>query len=118
MRLHPAVLALGLCTSLSACAGSEEIPLSPSATRIEIITSEPDRGQYEYAGDVTGSAKGSLEEATQNARNDLRNRAARLRATVVKLDTSTAANAMDWTGRNQVVLMGRAFRPKVANNQD
>jgi hypothetical protein len=82
------------------------------------MTSEPDRGQFEYVGDVTGSAKGAMEEATQSARNDLRNHAARLGATVVKLDTNTAGNALDWTGRNQVVLSGRAFRPKVANKQD
>jgi hypothetical protein len=97
---------------LAACAPSERIPLVPAARSVEIITGEPDRSQFEFIGDVEGSAKGALAEATQNARNDLRNHAAVLGATVVKLDTNTAANAMDWTGRNQVVLNGRAFRPK------
>jgi hypothetical protein len=84
----------------------------PGADRIELVTREPDRDQFEFLGDVEGTAKGDLSEATQNARNDIRNRAARLGATLVTIDTNTNGNAMDWTGRNQVVLNGRAFRSK------
>jgi hypothetical protein len=106
-----------LWASLNACAGSDLIALTPEASRIEVITAEPDRAAYDFVGEVHGSAKGGLEEANENARNDIRNRAARLGATLVKLDTTTAANAMDWTGRNQVVLTGRAFRPKAVATQ-
>jgi hypothetical protein len=53
-----------------------------------------------------------MAEATENARNAVRNKALALGATIVTIDTSSAANANDWTGRNQVVVTGRAFRPK------
>lgn len=60
--------------------------------------------------DVSGSAKGSdLAEVQQFARNDIKNNTAALGGNLVKLDTNAAGNAMDWTGRNQVALSGRAF---------
>jgi hypothetical protein len=75
--------------------------------------SEPPRDQYELRGDVTGTAKsGDIAEATRNARNDLRNNAGAMGASVVTIDTNAVANAQDWTGRNQVALTGRAFRKK------
>jgi hypothetical protein len=65
----------------------------------------------QYLGEVQRTAKSkNVAESNANARNDLRNKAAAMGATVVVLDTNTAANAMDWTGRTQVVLGGRAFR--------
>jgi hypothetical protein len=96
-----------------ASAPSQTIPLAPDAAQVEIVTEAIDREKYEFVGDVQGEAKASdIGEANKNARNDMRNKAAALGATVVILDTNTAANAMDWTGRNKVVLAGRAFRPK------
>jgi len=104
---------LVLISVLAACAGAEEIPVAPTAANVEIVTTEPDRSQYDLVGEVQGEAKASdVGEATQNARNDLKNKAAALGGAMVVLDTNTAANAMDWTGRNKVVLSGRAFRPK------
>jgi hypothetical protein len=111
-RLTGFLAACAVSYALSACAGAEQIPLRPEAARIEIVKGEPDRKAFQYLGEVQGEAKASdVGEANTNARNDIRNKAAALGATVVVLDTNTAANAMDWSGRNKVVLTGRAFRP-------
>jgi len=98
---------------LAGCAGAEHVALQPNAEQIEIVTGSVDRNALQFLGDVQGEAKSSdIGEANQNARNDIKNKAAALGATIVVIDTNTAANAMDWTGRNKVVLAGRAFRSK------
>lgn len=106
--------AIALCGALvlwAGCAGTQEVALKPEAARIEIIKGELDRNEFEYLGDVSGTSKSKdIEAGNEHARNDLRNKAAAMGAEVVILDTNTAANAMDWTGRTQIVLTGRAFR--------
>jgi uncharacterized protein YdbL (DUF1318 family) len=101
-----AAVSLGGCGHMM----TQKMELDPDAATIEIMTGEPNREECEYLGEVSGEAKAvDIAEATNNARNGLKNNAFKLEANVVKLDTTHAANAMDWTGRNKVVLHGRAF---------
>ncbi len=97
------------------CATTQNIAVKPEASKVEIITSEPSRDVCKFIGDVDGSAKSrDIALATRNARNDIRNKTYDMGGNIVKIDTNTAANAMDFTGRTQVVLTGRAF--KCSNN--
>ena len=80
-----------------------------------MVKHEPSRDKCEFLGDVQGTAKAKASDigvATMNTRNDMRNSAYSMGANFVTMDTTSAANAMDWTGRNQVVITGRAFKCK------
>ena len=90
-----------LWASLNACAGSDLIALTPEASRIEVITAEPDRAAYDFVGEVHGSAKGGLEEANENARNAMlsledltEDQLRRLKATFTRL-AEVPGNASD-----------------------
>lgn len=98
---------------LGACAGTQQIALSPAGARVELVKADPGPG-FQFIADVVGSAKGDVDVATISARNDLRNKAAEMGATLVVLDSMSTQNAMDYTGRNQVVVTGRAYRRAAA----
>jgi hypothetical protein len=88
---------------------SYEEPTGP----IEIVTSEPNRSEYELVGDVEGESKAfDLAAATREAREDLRRKGAAMGGVLAVLDTNTAGPAKDFTGRHIVVLNGRVFRKK------
>ncbi len=99
--------------SLASCASTTAVKLNPAAESVQIIKSEPDPVKCRFIKDVYGQAKSKdVAEGQLNARNDLKNKAAALGANLVTIDTNAAANAMDWTGRNQFALNGRAFSCK------
>ncbi|MFT6138713.1 MAG: hypothetical protein ACJAUJ_001808 [Salibacteraceae bacterium] len=108
------LLLISFALSVSGCAATQVIPLINSeASKIELVKHEPSREKCEFLGDVQGTAKASdIGVATMNSRNDMRNSAYNMGANFVTMDTTTAANAMDWTGRNQVAITGRAFKCK------
>jgi len=104
-----------LCVAtLSGCASSEVISLINSeAAKIQLVKSEPNTKQCKFLGDLQGKAKAKdIGEASLNSRNDMRNKAYKLGANLVVMDSTSSANAMDWTGRNQVAITGRAFKCK------
>jgi hypothetical protein len=104
------VSALGL---LAACAGAmdKRVTLHPEAAQVELRTGRPEGCQG--LGDVVGSAsvEGSLEQATLEARNDVRNKAAALGATLVDLQTNNDQKKGGmWGARYEVTLAGVAYR--------
>lgn len=111
-KLLLSVLAL---TTLASCVElpPDRVPLSSQAESVELLSDIPNTDIYESYGFVTSEAigKGSG-EATTNARNGLRNKAAALRATFVSIDEASATTAWDFSGRTVVTLKGHVYRPK------
>ena len=104
------VVIVVILISVVGCAGATVKNLTADGRRVQIITADPDQSKCKYLGDIAGEAKASnIAEAQTFARNDLKNKAAELGGNFAKIDTNTGANAMDYTGRNQIVLNGRAF---------
>ncbi len=101
--------------ALTAC--TEELPssiaLSSQGEQIEISYDPLPSTDYADLGDVIGSGVGpSNSEAEQNARNDLRNRAAQLGGTYVHV-TDTQQTAYGYfSAKVKVVLRGSAFKAK------
>jgi hypothetical protein len=98
---------------LAGCAGSmdKRVTLRPEAARVELVTSHPEACQS--LGDVVGSAsvEGNQQQATVEARNDVRNKADALGATHVELQTSSNERKGGvWTARSEVTLVGVAYR--------
>ncbi|CAA0125586.1 Uncharacterised protein [BD1-7 clade bacterium] len=114
MRKTLPILSLFLLTTGCATSSQPEvIVLQQNAEKIELVTFEPDRSKCKFTGDVQGTAKSTnVAEATTNSRNDMKNKALAAGANFVTIDTTTAANAKDYSGRNQVVLTGRGFSCK------
>ena len=99
-----------MVSAIVSCAPATRVSLENGAEKIEIVSGEPDRNKCKFLGDVQGEAKASdIGVATTNARNDIKNKSKKLGADIVMLDGTVSANAMDWSGRNKVVLTGRAF---------
>lgn len=106
------VSALVLC-AFCACAGSldKRVVLRPEAARVELVTGQPEGCQS--LGDVVGSAsiEGDKDQATLEARNDVRNKAAALGATHVALQTSSGESKPGmWAARHEMTLSGVAYR--------
>jgi hypothetical protein len=98
-----------LCT----CAGSldKRVVLRPEAARVELVAGGIEGCQS--LGDVIGSAsvEGDEQQATLEARNDVRNRAASLGATHVALQTNSGERKGGmWQARYQITLAGVAYR--------
>ena len=98
---------------LGGCAGAmdKRVALRPEANRVELMTGRPEGCQA--LGDVIGSAsvEGDKEQATQEARSDVRNKAAALGATHVELQsTSNERKAGMWQPRYEITLSGVAYR--------
>ena len=102
-------------TSLASCVElpPERIVLLPQAENVELLSETPNLDVYESYGLVSSEASGKGSgEATVNARNGLRNKAAALRATFVSIEEASATGAWDFSGRTVVTLKGHVYRPK------
>lgn len=98
---------------LFGCAGTTVVELSSKARKVQLTKAEPDQSRCKFLGDVAGEAKAKdIADGQKYARNDIRNKTAAMGGNFATLDTNTAANAMDYTGRNKIVLNGRAYRCK------
>ncbi len=98
---------------LSACAGSlpDHVELTPQAENVEFAYEPPGADAYQEVGKVTGMAQGTDTDATtEAAKNDLRNKAAALGATVVTIDQNQG-EAVPLTNTLKVKLVGRAYKP-------
>jgi hypothetical protein len=102
-------------TSLASCVElpPDRVPLLPQAETVELLAEIPNLDVYESYGFVSSEASGhGSSEATVNARNGLRNKAAALRATFVSIDEASATSAWDFSGKTVVTLKGHVYRPK------
>jgi hypothetical protein len=101
-----------LAAALTACAEEwpSHIDLAPAGANVEIAVEPPSKDGYILAGQITGiAAANDLEAATEAARNDLRNKAAALGATLVTIDENTG-EALLLQDKTKVKLTGRAYK--------
>jgi hypothetical protein len=97
---------------LLACA--EQIPdhveLLPQAESVEFALEPPSPRAYKLLGEVSGQAAASDPEAAQQAaKNDLRNNAAALGASLVTIDENVG-QLMLLQDRTKVKVVGRAYK--------
>jgi hypothetical protein len=89
----------------------DHVELMPEAENVEFAYEAPGPDAYREVGKVTGTAQGKdTEETTAAAKNDLRNKAAALGATLVTIDQNQG-EAVPLTNEVKVKLVGRAFKP-------
>jgi hypothetical protein len=106
--LAPSVLVLAAV----ACASElpEHVPLQPAAETVEIAMEPPSATTFALVGQVTGAAAANDEQtAQQAAKNDLRNKAAALGASLVTIDEDTG-EAIPLQDKTKVKLVGRAYK--------
>jgi hypothetical protein len=85
--------------------------LEPAAESVELFTEPPTANAYKLLGHVTGvAAAKELEVAEREARNDLRNKAAKMGGTLVTIDEDFAS-PIPLADKVKVTLAGRAYRP-------
>jgi hypothetical protein len=98
---------------LAACAAGipDHVELTPQAENVEFAYEPPGAEGYTEVGKVTGVAQGKDTDAvTEAAKNDLRNKAAELGATVVTIDQNEGVG-VPLTGQVKVKVVGRAYKP-------
>jgi hypothetical protein len=107
------VLLLLVSVSLMlACAEQlpEHVVLQPGAENVEIAVDAPSSNSYQLVGKVTGEAAANdLDSAQAAAKNDLRNKAAALGASLVTIDENTG-EGIPLQDRTRVKLVGRAYK--------
>src|SRR5580692_4382544 len=114
LRVAVSTVLFGLAAgSFGACA--EELPshveLATAADNVEFAVEAPSRDGYRLVGTVKGiAAANDLDTATEAARNDLRNKAAALGATLVTIDENVG-EPMPLQNKTKVKLTGRAYKP-------
>jgi hypothetical protein len=97
---------------LLACAEQlpEHIPLEPAGEAVEFATEPPSPDSYKLVGQVTGEAAANDPEvAQQAAKNDIRNKAAALGATLVTIDDNIGS-AVLLQDKTKVKITGRAYK--------
>jgi hypothetical protein len=97
---------------LAGCA--EDLPshvdLQPAAEVVDFTVDSPNPRAYLLIGKVTGiAAANDVDVAQDAARNDLRNKAAAMGATLVKID-DTIGEALPLQDKTRVKLVGRAYK--------
>lgn len=90
----------------------ENVVLMPPGEKVEFAFEAPSDNSYEMIGAVEGSAAGTTEnEAEQSARNDTRNKAAALGASLVMVDSLTG-QVMRLQNKTKVVIKARAYKAR------
>jgi hypothetical protein len=106
---HFALLGLMM---LAGCADvlPDHVELVPSGEEVDFAYETPSPAAYKMVGEVKGVAEAVDSEAAEAAaRNDLRNKAGALGATLVSVDENLG-EAVPLLGKTKVTLVGRAFR--------
>jgi hypothetical protein len=106
------LLLVSLSVALPACAEQlpEHVVLQPGAENVEIAVEPPSLNSYQLVGKVIGEAAANdLDSAQAAAKNDLRNKAAALGASLVTIDENTG-QPMPLQDRTRVKLVGRAYK--------
>jgi hypothetical protein len=88
----------------------DHVVLQPAAEDVYIAIDPPSPDGYKLVGEVTGQAEaGDPDVATDAARNDLRNKAASLGASLVTIDRDLGEPVLLY-GKTKVTLVGRAYK--------
>jgi hypothetical protein len=106
------VLFFALLVACAACAQTlpEHVDLKPEAEGVEFAMEAPSPHVYKLLGKVIGLAAANDPEAAHSAaKNDLRNKAAALGATLVTIDEDLG-EPMPLADKTRVKLIGRAYR--------
>jgi hypothetical protein len=86
------------------------VQLQPAAQDVDFAMEPPSTATFMLVGEVTGVAAANDAEAAQDAaRNDLRNKAAALGASLVTIDESIG-QMMLLQDKTKVKLVGRAYK--------
>jgi hypothetical protein len=89
---------------------AEHVELVPAAADVDFAYGTPSPNAYGKVGDVRGVAAGvDVDSATEAARNDIRNKAAALGASLVVIDENLGEPIL-LLGKTKVTLVGRAFK--------
>jgi hypothetical protein len=88
----------------------EHVALQPAAQDVDIAFETPSQNAYKDVGKISGEGAGKeLDEAQTAARNDLRNKAAALGASLVTIDQETGEGVL-LQGKTLVTLVGHAYK--------
>ena len=88
----------------------EHVDLQPAAEDVDIAMEPPSKNTFALIGKVTGiAAANDLDSAQSAARNDLRNKAAALGASLVTIDENVG-EALPLQDKTKVKLVGRAYK--------
>jgi hypothetical protein len=105
---------LALSSTVAACAPAvqENVVLKPEAMEVAFATETPSSNAYTLVGTINSTAAGKeMDDAILSAKNDLRNKAAAMGATLVMVDET--APDKDFVRDKRIVhLKGRAFKVK------
>ena len=112
MKYLPLLLSSSLLSLVVGCA--EQIPdhvvLQPPGENVEFATEPPSPNAFKLVGEVRGQAAAKdPDEAQQAARNDLRNKAAALGASLVTIDLDLGEPVF-LQDKTKVKLVGRAYK--------
>jgi hypothetical protein len=89
----------------------DHVALQPAAEGVDFATEVPSPDTFMLIGEVTGlAAANDAETAQAAAKNDLRNNAAALGASLVTID-ETIGQALPLQEKTKVKLIGRAYKP-------
>lgn len=89
------------------------VPLAPGADEVEVVSDPPNVEIYEPAGAVSASVAGiETSVAVREAKNALRNQAARRGATFVSIDEISSRASWDLRGKTIVSMTGTAYRAR------
>jgi Domain of unknown function (DUF4156) len=88
----------------------EHVQLQPAAEDVDFAMEPPSAGTFMLVGEVTGvAAANDADTAQAAARNDLRNKAAALGASLVTIDEDIG-EMMPLQDKTKVKLVGRAYK--------
>jgi hypothetical protein len=88
----------------------EHIQLMPQGETVEFALEPPSANTFKLVGEVTGEAAANDPDAAQqSARNDLRNKAAALGASLVTIDEDLGEPVL-LQDKTKVKLTGRAYK--------
>jgi hypothetical protein len=88
----------------------EHVDLQPAAEDVDFAMEPPSKNTFALIGKVTGiAAANDLDSAQTAARNDLRNKAAALGASLVTIDENVG-EALPLQDKTKVKLVGRAYK--------
>jgi hypothetical protein len=88
----------------------EHVDLQPAAEDVDFAMEPPSKNTFALIGKVTGiAAANDLDSAQTAARNDLRNKAAAVGASLVTIDENVG-EALPLQDKTKVKLVGRAYK--------
>ena len=88
----------------------DHVALHPAAEEVDFAMEPPSSNTFMLVGQVTGvAAANDVDTAQEAARNDLRNKAAALGASLVTIDENVG-EMMPLQDKTKVKLVGRAYK--------